>query len=262
MMTEKNTTIELVKGTSIKVGKAIFGVRHLILCALGVLLTIGVIYILYPLLPRTAKPEFYNIGDTSIPSFTQVVGYHKVIHTTQELDGTGRFQAGDYLYTLGETPVEDKTAYYQYLQKELDGVLSQVDENIIILPSDIEDKQIEISLTVEDNHYLVHVSEEKTQNKIDEEQNKEANISRERAKEMLLSLTKEETGFRADISVYTCVLEEEIVMLDDWEYYVFNIIADYTDGRADEHRGTFYVGCHDGILLSYDKETDTAARIR
>ena len=78
----------------------------------------------------------------------------------------------------------------------------------------------------------------------------------------LLTLSRSETGFSADISVYTRRVEETPVNYNGRNYYVITVVADYEDGRPEEYRGTFYVAQDGGEILRYDLDTDTAEVIR
>ena len=87
-------------------------------------------------------------------------------------------------------------------------------------------------------------------------------ISADDAMNLLLTLTKIETGFSADISVYTKRTDEQLTTWNGVPYYVITVVADYEDGRPEEYRGTFYVAQDGGEILRYDLDTDTAEVIR
>ena len=86
-------------------------------------------------------------------------------------------------------------------------------------------------------------------------------LSKEDAYNRLLTLSKAETGFKADIGIYGYEIDDEVIELEGWHYYVITIVADYDDGRI-EYRGTFYVCCEDGTIMRHDLETGRNTRIK
>lgn len=259
--------ISKVKDSGFAALKALFMRRHVIICVVGAAAIVLALWLLLPLIPRTAKPEHYRVGELDIKSITGVVGYRKVTGVTQSLSGTGRAEAGSYSYRAGKAPRADMEAYCALLQQEYGAVLaddSQLGERDgvlhLTLPSDEDDRLIMMEIEYDAESYAVKV-EEKPKPKEKQESEYAVNVTPEKARELVMTLTKQETGFKSDISVYTTELEPDTVNVDGWDYYVFTVIADYSATRI-EYRGTFYVGCYDGVVLSYDKETGVTSRLR
>lgn len=262
-----DTAESIMKHLAVAV-RGIFARRQFILCAMGLGLAALLLWLLLPLIPRTAKPENYRVGEMEIQAITQVVGYRKVLGVTESLSGIGRAESGSYTYRAGNDPDSDIQTYYTLLREEYGAAFTDESDTgegegylALAIPSPVEGYRIAMTITYDSEEYVVTVDEEIEPRETASGTPQEVNVTPEQARELVLSLTKAETGFKADISVYTTELEEEKVSLDGWDYYVFTVIADYSATRI-EYRGTFYVGCYDGVVLSYDKDTGTTSRLR
>lgn len=258
-----------VKNHLLTMLKAVLARRHIIICVLAVCLVAALLLGLRPLVAqRTAKPESYKVGGLEIESLTQVVGYRKVTNVKQSLSGTGRVYLCSYSYRAGSAPNEDIAAYSEVLERDYLAVRDEHESNgtaangrlVYNLPTQDEKTIVVVELNYDKDGYTVMLEEREKQS---EKQNeaRPVNITPEQARNLVLSLTKEETGFKADISVYTTNLEQETVTIDGWDYYELTVIADYSETRI-EYRGTFYVGCYDGIVISSNKETGVTSRLR
>ncbi len=208
------------------------------------------------------NPMTYKIGTVSIPSLSTVNKDVRFLLNKGTIGGDGLYLGLKYEYKNIEnsttTLTDDIKIYIDLLKSDYGAELLEIsnDKNSVKLqmPTKTDDKKIEMTISFNDGKYFVDLQE--VLMKIDkpiveEPKNK---ISEEQAKEILLSLTKKETNFRAEISVYTVELLPEPVIIDGWKYYVFDVIADYSATRK-EHRGTFYVSCDDGMILRYNKDT-------
>lgn len=244
--------------------KTLMDRKGVLLCLLSVAAIAAIIWLLLPLVPRKAKPERYRTADIEIPSITQVVGYRELSTMTQDLTGTGKVTAATFQYINCKTPADDIITYSKSMQDnhsaiELESNTTNKQNGTVSLLFEGESKQVIMDFSYDSNSYEISM-QEKEKPKPSPDSSEHA-ISPEKAREILLTLTKAETGFKADISVYTSNLLDEIVKVDGWDYYAFEVVADYPDGRID-YRGTFYISCDDGVILKYDKDTNTTSRVR
>lgn len=250
-----------------RVLRGTFQRRQFIICAVGVLVVALLLWLLLPLIPRTAKPVNYLVGEVPIKAITQVVGYRKVTEVTQSLSGLGRAQAGNYTYRAGSDPAKDIAEYCALLQKEYGAVpqtalpTGESGTVTLVIPSPQEGRQVTMKIAYDKVQYHIAVDEQALPTQQVVSQGTVVNVTPEQAKELLMTLTKKETGFTADISVYTTTLEPDKATVEGWDYYVFTVVADYSATRI-EYRGTFYVSVSDGVILSYNKDTDTTSRLR
>lgn len=258
-----------VQEKAAKVAVRTFQRRHWILAAVGAVALVFLLKAMLPLIPRTAKPTHYNVGDWQIEAMTEVVGYRKVVGIIEGRSGDGRLEAASYRYRLGENPQQDIESYAALLQQEHSAVLDQQQPDppsgggvvaLTIPPAGESDLQLTVTLSYDSQDCVVQLASRKQpQQRPDVTQ--EVNVTPQQAQELLLTLTKAETGFKQDISVYSVRQEEQNAQVDGWDYYVFTVEADYSATRV-EYRGTFYVGCYDGVVLKYDKETGETSRLR
>ncbi|MEG0852989.1 MAG: hypothetical protein RSF82_03890 [Angelakisella sp.] len=256
----------VAKSTGLAALRAVFLRRHVIIGCAAAAAAAFMLFVLIPLLPRTAKPVTYRAGELEISAITEVIGYRKLLAMSESLSGLGRAEAGEYCYKAGKNPKDDVEKYLNLLTEEYGAVAAedaQLGENdgtlTLILPTETEDREVELTIRYDSEQYRLSI-DEKTK-AVKKPEKVEALITPEEARNILLTLTKAETGFKSDISVYTSKLEEETVNVDGWDYYVFTVVADYSATRV-EYRGTFYISCNDGAVLRYDKETDTTSRIK
>lgn len=256
-----------IKTKGMTAAKAVFARRHVIICIVAVAAIAFVIWKMLPMIPRTAKPERYNVGELSLQAITEVVGYRKVTSVSQSLSGTGRAESGSYSYKAGKTPLSDIESYLALLTSEYSAELlpestkgATEGKLLLTLPSSKEATVITMEIAYSPESYDITVGEKLV---IGDKPESEypVTVTPDDATNLVMSLTKKETGLKSDISVYTTTLEDGTVNVDGWDYYVFNVVADYSATRI-EHRATYYVGCYDGVILSYDKESDTTSRIR
>lgn len=253
------------KNTGIAALRAVFGRRHVIVGCMAVAVAAVLLFFLIQLVPRTVKPTLYRVGESELPSLTEVVGHRKLLGMSESLSGLGRAESGSYAYRAGREPRRDVDSYLELLSGEYGATvaegaqLGETDGNVtVLIPAQGDDSNIELNISYSSEEYTVTVEEKRLPKPKPEKT--EALVTPEGAREILLTLTKEETGFKSDISVYTSKLEEDTVQVDGWDYYVFTVIADYSATRV-EYRGTFYISCNDGAILRYDKDTDTTSRI-
>lgn len=253
------------KKTGIAALRAVLGRRHVIVATLGVAAAATLLFFLVQLVPRTVKPTVYRVGELELASLTQVVGHRKLLSMRESLTGLGRAASGEYSYQAGREPKKDVEEYLALLSREygaqlpLDAQLGEASGSVTVqLPTGDEQSQVELNILYDSEHYTLQLDEKQVPKPRPEKV--EAKITPEQARDILLTLTKAETGFKQDISVYTSQLEPDTMNVDGWDYYVFTIVADYSATRI-EYRGTFYIACHDGAILRYDKETDTTSRI-
>lgn len=255
----------VAKNTGMAALRAVFGRRHVIVGCIAVAVSAVLFFFLIQLVPRTVKPTLYRVGESELPSLTQVVGHRKLLGMSESLSGLGRAESGRYAYRAGREPRQDVDSYLELLADEYGGTvaegaqLGETDGKVtVLIPTQADDSSIELNISYSTEEYTVTVEEKRLPKQKPEKT--EALVTSDEAKEILLTLTKAETGFKSDISVYTAKLEEDTVQVDGWDYYVFTIIADYSATRI-EYRGTFYISCNDGAILRYDKDTDTTSRI-
>lgn len=254
--------VYILQKTYLYIKKYLYQSKPTFFIIVGIIISLILVQWLYPMIPRTVKPEYYQVGELEIPSFTTVVGYRKITSVTQDLDGAGYILGGDFLYEIGEEPDVDIKTYTDYLIGELGGEFSkEVDDTIVLTLKN--NRQINVSVSQLEDSYQVNIIESAVPPIITGTDGQVVSyISREEAKEILLTLTKEETGFKAEIDVYSINTVTEPVKYGDKDYYVFNVVADYGDGRPIEPRGTFYIGCISGDLLMYNEEDNTALFIK
>ncbi len=223
------------------------------------------VYLLLPFLPKGEPPAPYMVGTVEIPSFAQVVEGSKLMDSVQELSGEGRLLEGEYIYSFSDDPsVAAETYTKELLDKLTNATVNDAGE--IVIASDIEGSSIVIKIEPQEEHCYIKVSELGNGNLagdvVDDGSDKGFLLTAEEAySKYLLTLTKEQTGFLADISVYTVNTATETVEYDGGHYYVFTIVADYEDGRPVEYRGTFYVGCNDGVIFRHNLETGENTRL-
>ncbi|MEG1687276.1 MAG: hypothetical protein RR276_05275 [Angelakisella sp.] len=262
-------TAQAVKQTSLAAAKAIYLRRRIIVCLFAIGVVAFFIWFLTQFIPRSLpEPEFYSIGELKIQSLTHVVGNRKVLGISESLSGLGRPASGVYTYQAGESPEEDIQTYCTLLQQEYGAQPAEDSpegegngKRFLTIPTGNEQSHVVISLVYDSKQYVVTLEEQLIPKAPDPPAIKPRTLTAEEAYNKLMSLTKDETGFKADISVYGYLIDPEPVLLDGWEYYVITIQAEYSPTNI-EYRGTFYVGCFDGVILRYDLETATASRVR
>lgn len=253
------------KNTGIAALRAVLGRRHVIVGCVAVAVAAVLLFILIQLVPRTVKPTLYRVGESELTSLTEVVGHRKLLGMSESLSGLGRAQSGEYTYRAGMEPRQDVDSYLELLTGEYGATVAegaQLGETggkvTVHIPTETADSGIELTISYDSEKYTVTVDEKQMPKAKPEKV--EPLITTDAARDILLTLTKEETGFKQDVSVYTSNLEADTVNVDGWDYYVFTVVADYSATRI-EYRGTFYISCSDGAILRYDKETDTTSRI-
>ncbi|MEG1942742.1 MAG: hypothetical protein RR049_02910 [Angelakisella sp.] len=254
-----------VKEKSFRALRAVLWRRHIIVGCLAACVAVLLLAVLIPLIPRTVKPTAYRAGDMELRSITDVVGYRKLLGMSESLSGLGRAEAGEYTYKAGKAPKKDIEKYVKVLTEEYgasvaEGAsLGETSGSLAVsVPTGADTIQVKLEISYDGDKYLLRVDEKEIPPPKPEKV--VPIISVDEAKNIMLTLTKKETGFKSDISVYTTELSNETVNYEGWDYYVFTVLADYSATRI-EYRGTFYVSCHDGAILRYDKETGTASRI-
>ncbi len=212
-------------------------------------------------------PETYAAGGVTVDSITAVAGRRTLDGITQSLTGDGKMESGLFSYSGADNAADDVAAYVAELTEEygasVEGEYDPLAESgSIQLTVPGETAGMSLTITYGDGAYEVLVEQMAEAPKPVEEPEEGYPISADDAMNLLLTLTKIETGFSADISVYTKRTDEQLTTWNGVPYYVITVVADYEDGRPEEYRGTFYVSAEDGAILRYDLETDTAEQLR
>lgn len=212
-------------------------------------------------------PKTYIAGGVTVDSITAVTGKRTLDGITQSLTGDGQMESGLFSYSGADNAADDVAAYVAELTEEYGAVVEGdydplAESGTIQLTVAGESSGMLLTITYGDGAYEVLVEEKETSSAPTKEPEEGYPISADDAMNLLLTLTKIETGFTADISVYTKRTDEELTIWNGTAYYVITVVADYEDGRPEEYRGTFYISAEDGAILRYDLETDTAQQLR
>ena len=208
------------------------------------------------------EPSYYTIADIKIPSFANVNESLDYVKNIGKSDIDGDVWEVIYNYEVDEPRQEDIKSYTDMLTSELNAEAREINQNFasMEIPTSDENTKVDMKLTLDGNVYKLRFKKRE----IEQEKLEPPviyNISEEKAEEILLSLTKKETGFTANIDIYSRELKDELVDIDGWKYYEFEIIADYSETRK-EYRGTFYISCDDGMVLKYNRNTKGTIYLR
>ena len=218
---------------------------------------------MYNMLNTDRAASGYIVGGVNIPAIVDD-GYTKVSGT---LTGEGEYIKNRYEYRGKELEQAELSEYEKLLQQKYGAMaadtreISEEGSYTSRLYMQTDGERTKVSLSYDGSVYVVDMLAEPSTGKALDSYSPLSRVSAERAREILLSLKKSETGFLAEINVYTIEQQQELAELSGWKYYVFDVVAEYSAKRR-EPRGTFYVSQDDGMVLRYNKADNTTTLIR